>query len=586
MNFVAGMLLMVATNNDEEEAFWGLVCLMEFYDLKDFFRDHFPLLRLYVTEFESLLKEKLPRLYKHFRDEGLSVVVFLHSWFLTLFIGCFAPGAVVILWDHVLHKGLPFLLNISIAVLSVLEESLLELGFEMMLKFLKSLKKTKSREQAAKIGRLVVSKASGIRLPPAIEQRLWNYDVAELLEAAEHSNLQERRRMEDVEEDDGEGDAVGLLCRDGNWESSLTRNGAGQPENTQQSNISHHTRTRQSNATPLNDASTNPSINDGADSERPVVRRILQEGAAVAHEVHNNVMRWFSSSNNTSSIENDRSGLRGGAPAGSVAHRRQELQNQKTPDRRCIKMGPGREGDGGDRETECRDNVIVVKKAPTSAPKTNVTGWHACCAVTPEQHWDFRPSLRAQMSLCSSVGLRRQISSSEERGSVLSCLPERTVDTYEWRPELPPPPSAVPVQRVLHKSFSDEHVNLPEKIQQAWLRAEASEQGRRGLKSFCSVESDAEEDSCNHRRSIINSEAKPVTKHLESTTVTPPPFPPSFPPPFEEASLRSSSLDRDLPPHLSNYELQYPEVCYMTSQIGKKKKKKWLLKFNKKERRV
>merc|ERR1719188_2545062 len=57
MNFLAGLLLLVAQNGDfrespklerEEEAFWMLICLMSDFGLSGFYRRHFPLLRRYL----------------------------------------------------------------------------------------------------------------------------------------------------------------------------------------------------------------------------------------------------------------------------------------------------------------------------------------------------------------------------------------------------------------------------------------------------------------------------------------------------------------------------------------------------------
>ena len=74
MNFIAGLLLLVSGCN-EIDTFWMFASLMELRGLKGFYRDGFPMLRVYLKAFDRLLDEELPELRNHFRNENVQPAV-------------------------------------------------------------------------------------------------------------------------------------------------------------------------------------------------------------------------------------------------------------------------------------------------------------------------------------------------------------------------------------------------------------------------------------------------------------------------------------------------------------------------------
>jgi len=183
MNFVAGLLLFVAQNGDfrqsprfekEEEAFWMLVCLMSDGRLSGFYRRHFPLLRRYLWAFDHLLAEHLPDLQAHFFEENVQHAVYLHQWFLTLFINCLPMPMVLVFWDAIIcgGKGLEVVLPITVSLLQVLQNVLLSLSFEEIVRFFKTMRAGEPNTDDAQIGRLVVAKCGAIRLPARITEKL------------------------------------------------------------------------------------------------------------------------------------------------------------------------------------------------------------------------------------------------------------------------------------------------------------------------------------------------------------------------------------------------------------------------------
>lgn len=139
MNFVAGLLLLVSGFR-EEAAYRMMVRLMDGYGLRGFYQDEFPLLNVYIALFDCLCHQQLPEVAEHFRREGVCPAMYLHQWFLTLFVTALPLGTVVVLWDYVLVHGLRALLPLSVSLLKVVQKVLLHLNFEEIVKFVRAMK--------------------------------------------------------------------------------------------------------------------------------------------------------------------------------------------------------------------------------------------------------------------------------------------------------------------------------------------------------------------------------------------------------------------------------------------------------------
>jgi len=159
MNFVAGLLLLVSRH--EEESFNLLRCLMDYpqFGLSGFYRDRLPLLRRYLRACDKLVAETVPELREHFIRENVQPAMYLHQWFLTLFINCFPLSMVLIIWDVIVCEGLPVILRIAVSILQALKDSLLTMSFEDIIKFFKMMKKYDDEEgelNASRIGQLLM----------------------------------------------------------------------------------------------------------------------------------------------------------------------------------------------------------------------------------------------------------------------------------------------------------------------------------------------------------------------------------------------------------------------------------------------
>ena len=179
MNFLVGLALRVVASagmpiswETEEEVFWLFVCLMDYDGLRDFYREGFPLLMKYTIAFYDLMKVEVPDLFEHFEKEGISPSLFLHQWYLSLFINCLPFPTVLILWDSIICDGLPVVLSLSISLLKVLKNVLIRMEFEQIIKFFKTMKNGDEECDAKIIGQLLVKQSALVSIPRDILRSL------------------------------------------------------------------------------------------------------------------------------------------------------------------------------------------------------------------------------------------------------------------------------------------------------------------------------------------------------------------------------------------------------------------------------
>lgn len=172
MNFIAGLLLLVS--NDEKESFRVLVRLMHHIGLSGFYGEHLPLLKAYTSAWDQLMLEKMPKLREHFRQEDLDPAIYLHQWFLTLFVHCFPLPMVAVIWDIIICNGLPAILPITEAILHVLADSIQTMRKEDMLDIFAKMKEGKedSKFNGYRIGHLLMEHLAHTEFPEHIPECL------------------------------------------------------------------------------------------------------------------------------------------------------------------------------------------------------------------------------------------------------------------------------------------------------------------------------------------------------------------------------------------------------------------------------
>ena len=130
MNFIVAFLLIISDFN-EVETFYMMVNVFssnnpENLGIRGFFINNFPLLNLYVYQFNGIFNEYLPNLKKHFEKLEIPNELWISKWFQTLFTICMPIDVLVRIWDCIFVKGLDFIFNFSITLLKSFEHELLK----------------------------------------------------------------------------------------------------------------------------------------------------------------------------------------------------------------------------------------------------------------------------------------------------------------------------------------------------------------------------------------------------------------------------------------------------------------------------
>lgn len=154
---------------------------MSKYNLHGFFREGFPLLGVYISTFDEMIDFYASDLRQHFAQESVLPPVYLHQWYLTLFVTSLPLGTVVVIWDFILCNNLSALLPLTVALLKVLQSFLMRLRFEGIVKFLKSLRLSGDCDEG-KIGKMLVKHADCYPIPERLLPNVTDVDFAKLLE--------------------------------------------------------------------------------------------------------------------------------------------------------------------------------------------------------------------------------------------------------------------------------------------------------------------------------------------------------------------------------------------------------------------
>eukprot|EP00927_Polykrikos_kofoidii_P050740 TRINITY_DN44620_c0_g1_i1.p1 TRINITY_DN44620_c0_g1~~TRINITY_DN44620_c0_g1_i1.p1 ORF type:complete len:367 (+),score=48.37 TRINITY_DN44620_c0_g1_i1:159-1259(+) len=173
VNFVAGLLLLVSDH--EQESFSVLICLMDRLGLPGFYSDKLVLLRRYLRACDRMVADTVPELRDHFLRESVQPALYLHRWFLTLFINCFPLSMVMVIWDVIVCEGLPVILRIAVSILQVLKDSLLCMQFEEIIRFFKMMKTYEDEDgelNAYRIGQLLMKHTEHIVIPDRVLEYL------------------------------------------------------------------------------------------------------------------------------------------------------------------------------------------------------------------------------------------------------------------------------------------------------------------------------------------------------------------------------------------------------------------------------
>jgi len=136
MNFIVAMFLTFLT---EEESFWLLVIVMneEPYMLRALYGEDMSGTHEILYIADKLMKQFVPKLWKHLEREGIHNSMFVTQWLVTLYTSSFPFDLVSRVWDSFLVEGWKVIYRVMLGLLKHAEPTLLQMPFEQILMFLR-----------------------------------------------------------------------------------------------------------------------------------------------------------------------------------------------------------------------------------------------------------------------------------------------------------------------------------------------------------------------------------------------------------------------------------------------------------------
>ncbi|OEL17247.1 hypothetical protein BAE44_0021736 [Dichanthelium oligosanthes] len=124
MGFLAGLLLLYMS---EEDAFWLLVALLKgavHAPMEGLYQAGLPLVQQYLSMFEKLVMEHMPKLGQHFVEEMINPSMYASQWFITVFSYSFPFHLTLRVWDVFLYEGIKVVFQVGLALLRFCHDDL------------------------------------------------------------------------------------------------------------------------------------------------------------------------------------------------------------------------------------------------------------------------------------------------------------------------------------------------------------------------------------------------------------------------------------------------------------------------------
>ncbi|XP_042685505.1 TBC1 domain family member 2A isoform X6 [Centrocercus urophasianus] len=125
LNRLAAVALLVL--EDEENAFWCLVHIVENLMPADYYSDTLITSQVDQRVFKEFLAEKLPRLMAHFEQYQIDVSLITFNWFLVAFVDSLVSDILLRVWDAFLYEGTKVIFRYALAIFKYNEEEILRI---------------------------------------------------------------------------------------------------------------------------------------------------------------------------------------------------------------------------------------------------------------------------------------------------------------------------------------------------------------------------------------------------------------------------------------------------------------------------
>ena len=131
INFITSYLLEINDYN-ELETFYLLMSLFSKnfdsnFNIRGFFINNFPLLKIYLYIFDNILEKEIPDLKKYISNNDIPHEVWIGKWIQTLYTICLPTYLNLRLWDNILSTGLFFIISFSISLIYSIYKDLISL---------------------------------------------------------------------------------------------------------------------------------------------------------------------------------------------------------------------------------------------------------------------------------------------------------------------------------------------------------------------------------------------------------------------------------------------------------------------------
>uniref|UniRef100_A0A6N2LFS0 Rab-GAP TBC domain-containing protein n=1 Tax=Salix viminalis TaxID=40686 RepID=A0A6N2LFS0_SALVM len=136
--FYTGLLLLYMS---EEDAFWLLVALLKgavHAPMEGLYQVGLPLVQQYLSSFDRLMKEQMPKLGEHFTQEMINPSMYASQWFITVFSYSFPFHLALRIWDVFLYEGVKIVFKVGLALLKYCHDDLVKLPFEKLIHALRN----------------------------------------------------------------------------------------------------------------------------------------------------------------------------------------------------------------------------------------------------------------------------------------------------------------------------------------------------------------------------------------------------------------------------------------------------------------
>ncbi|XP_018615199.1 TBC1 domain family member 2A [Scleropages formosus] len=125
LNRLAAIALLVL--EDEEEAFWCLVAVVETIMPQDYYSKTLIASQADQRVLKDFMAEKMPRLMAHLEEYSVDVSLVTFNWFMVAFVESLASDILLRVWDAFLYEGTKVLFRYAMAIFKYKEEDILKI---------------------------------------------------------------------------------------------------------------------------------------------------------------------------------------------------------------------------------------------------------------------------------------------------------------------------------------------------------------------------------------------------------------------------------------------------------------------------